>query len=122
MSHIDYSDNPNLFQLITNQGGKRASSNELRRFVWTHVVWSLILDTNRNYFTTKEYHNKRNKVCKDYNISPSKVGGGIMSLLNKGILYRDKDVYSVHPKLLLYVRRKINLEYGTVFKEINSNK
>lgn len=120
MSHFDPSDNPKMFQQITKHGGKRASSNELRRFVWQNIIWPLILDKNRTYFTIEEYCEKRNKVCRDYKISPSKIGGGMVSLLNKGVLFRDRDMYSVHDKLLFYVRRKINLEYGTAFKEICS--
>ncbi|HET6589061.1 MAG TPA: hypothetical protein VFG45_02735 [Candidatus Nitrosocosmicus sp.] len=73
-----------------NSKGKYASSTEHRRFVWEYVVWPLVLDKNSNCFTPKEYLRKRNKVCKDNNISPFEVAGGVVSLLNKGILFNDQ--------------------------------
>ncbi|MFZ0512613.1 MAG: hypothetical protein WAM14_13475, partial [Candidatus Nitrosopolaris sp.] len=39
--------------------GKHASSTENRRMVWEKIIWPLILDVNRSYFSLKEYHIKR---------------------------------------------------------------
>ena len=36
--------------------GKHASSTENRRMVWDKIIWPLILDVNRSYFSLKEYH------------------------------------------------------------------
>ncbi len=102
--------------------GKHASSTENRRLVWEYVIWPLVLDVNRNYFTLKEYHIQRDTICKERNIFPSKVAGGFVSLLVKGILIREKNIYSNHYKLIPYMRKKVNLDYGTVIREVNTKK
>ena len=102
--------------------GKYASSTENRRLVWEYVIWPLILDVNRNYFTLQEYHIKRDCVCENKEILPSKVAGGFVSLLVKGILVREKNIYSIHYKLIPYMRKKVHLDYGTVIREINTKK
>jgi hypothetical protein len=102
--------------------GKHASSTENRRLVWENVIWPLILDVNRNYFTLKEYHIKRDIVCKEKNILPSRIAGGFVSLLVKGILIREKNIYSIHYKIIPYMRKRVNLDYGTVIRETNTKK
>ena len=102
--------------------GKQASSTENRRLVWEFVIWPLILEVNRNYFTLQEYHSKRDCVCENKEILPSKVAGGFVSLLVKGILVREKNIYSIHYKLIPYMRKKVHLDYGTVIREINTKK
>ncbi|MDQ4050925.1 MAG: hypothetical protein M3093_04865, partial [Thermoproteota archaeon] len=76
--------------------GKHASSTENRRMVWENVVWPLVLELNRSYFTLKEYHAKRDSFCTKTGTSPSRVAGGFVSLLVKGILVRSKNMYSIH--------------------------
>ena len=98
--------------------GKHASSTENRRMVWENVVWPLVLDLNRSYFTLKEYHAKRDSFCRITGVSPSKVAGGFVSLLVKGIIVRDKNIYSMHYRLIPYMRKKADLEYGLVTREI----
>jgi hypothetical protein len=98
--------------------GKHASSTENRRMVWENVVWPLVLETNRSYFTLKEYHAKRDSFCKKNGVSPSKVAGGFVSLLVKGIIVRSKNMYSIHYRLIPYMRKKAELEYGLVTREI----
>ena len=98
--------------------GKHASSTENRRMVWENVVWPLVLDMNRSYFTLKEYHTKRDAFCRKTGVSPSKVAGGFVSLLVKGIIVRDKNMYSIHYRLIPYMRKKAELEYGLVTREI----
>ena len=102
--------------------GKHASSTENRRMVWEKVVWPLILEVNRSYFNLKEYHSKRNEFCHLYNVRPSKVAGGFVSLLIKGILVREKNIYSIHYRLIPYMRKKVNLEYGLVIREVNTKR
>jgi hypothetical protein len=102
--------------------GKHASSTENRRLVWEYVIWPLVLDVNRNYFTLKEYHTKRDMVCKEKNILPSRIAGGFVSLLVKGILIREKNIYSIHYKIIPYMRKRANLDYGTVIRETNTKK
>ena len=102
--------------------GKHASSTENRRLVWEHVIWPLILDVNRNYFTLKEYHTQRDIICKEKDILHSKIAGGFVSLLVKGILIREKNIYSIHYKIIPYLRKKATLDYGTVIRETNTKK
>jgi hypothetical protein len=102
--------------------GKHASSTENRRLVWEYVIWPLVLDVDRNYFTLKEYHMQRDTVCREKDILPTKIAGGFVSLLVKGILIREKNIYSIHYKIIPYLRKKVNLDYGTVIRETNTKK
>jgi hypothetical protein len=104
-------------QAVARIKGKHASSTENRRMVWENVVWPLVLEMNRSYFTLKEYHAKRDSFCKKTGISPSKVAGGFVSLLVKGIIVRSKNMYSIHYRLIPYMRKKAELEYGLVSRE-----
>jgi hypothetical protein len=109
-------------EFINRKKGKHASSTENRRMVWENVVWPLVLEINRSYFTLKEYHAKRNEFCKVNSISPSKVAGGFVSLLIKGIITRDKNIYSIHYRLIPYMRKKASLEYGLVIREVSTKR
>jgi len=109
-------------EYINTKKGKHASSTENRRMVWENVVWPLILEINRSYFTLKEYHAKRNKFCKIKSIAASKVAGGFVSLLVKGILTRDENIYSIHYRLIPYMRKKALLEYGLAIREVNTKR
>jgi hypothetical protein len=102
--------------------GKHASSTENRRMVWEKIIWPLILDVNRSYFILKEYHVKRDQFCQMFKIRPSKVAGGVVSLLVKGILIREKNIYSIHYRLIPYMRKRVYLEYGQVLREINTKR
>jgi hypothetical protein len=103
--------------------GKHASSTESRRIVWKYIVWPLILQTNRQYFTIHEYHRKKDEFAKINNNIKSgspKLSGGLISLMNRGILVKNNDLYSIHYRLVPYMRKKVKLEYGLAFKEIYS--
>ncbi len=50
--------------------------------------------------------------------SPSRVAGGFVSLLVKGIIVRSKNMYSIHYRLIPYMRKKVDFEYGLVTREI----
>jgi hypothetical protein len=109
-------------QQAAKSKGKHASSTENRRMVWENVVWPLVLDVNRSYFSLKEYHEKRDKFCGSTGVSPSKVAGGFVSLLIKGIIARNKNIYSIHYRLIPYMRKKVPLEYGLVIREVNTKR
>jgi hypothetical protein len=100
--------------------GKYASSTENRRLVWENIVWPLILDNGRPYFSIKEYHERRDRYCSHVGITQSKVAGGFVSLIVKGLLIKDKhrDVYSVHYRIIPYMRKRVRLEYGQAVREI----
>jgi hypothetical protein len=102
--------------------GKHASSTQNRRTVWEGVIWPLILEVNRSYFTLDEYHTKRDSFCLTNNIPQPRIAGGFVSLLVKGILTREKKIYSIHYRLIPYMRKRVNLEYGQVMREINTKR
>ena len=102
--------------------GKYATSTENRRLLWEYVIWPLILKHNRSNFSPKEYHKLRDKISIERNIPISKMTGGMISLLVKGILVQDKKCYSVHYKLIPYLRKRVHLDYGTVLREISAKK
>ena len=106
----------------TSNKGKHASSTQNRRMVWDNIIWPLILDVNRSYFTLKEYHSERDKFCRNKRIQSSKVAGGFVSLLVKGILVRQKSIYSIHYRLIPYMRKKANLEYGQAIREASTKR
>jgi hypothetical protein len=107
---------------FSKRKGKHASSTQNRRMVWEGVIWPLILQVNRSYFTLDEYHAKRDTFCLVQNVPQPRVAGGFVSLLVKGILTRENKIYSIHYRLIPYMRKKVNLEYGLVMREINSKR
>jgi hypothetical protein len=102
--------------------GKHASSTEGRRVVWEFIVWPLILQIDRQYFTIREYRRKMNEFTRVSNIQSDspKLSGGLISLVNRGILVKNNDLYSIHYRLVPYMRKKVKLEYGLAFREIYS--
>jgi translation initiation factor IF-2 len=106
----------------SNRKGKYATSTENRRLMWEYIIWPLILELNKNYFTSGEYHKMRNKVSIEKNIPISKMTGELVSLLLKGILTQDQKYYSIHYKLIPYMRKNIHLDYETVIREVRSKK
>lgn len=103
-----------------NDKGKYASATQNRRLVWEKVMWPLILELNSVSFTTEQYKRKRNEVCKDLQIPPSRIAGGFVSLLLKGVLYKEKDLYSIHYRLIPYMRLKADCDYATAVREIST--
>lgn len=74
----------------SNRKGKYATSTENRRLMWEYIIWPLVLELDKNYFTPEEYHKMRDKVSIKKNIPISKMSGWLVSLLIKGILTQDK--------------------------------
>jgi hypothetical protein len=108
---------------IKKKKGKHASSTESRRIVWENIVWPLILETNRQYFTVQEYRTKKDEFIRMCNIysSSSQLSGGLVSLMNKGILAKNKGLYSIHYRLVPYLRKKVKLDYGLAARETYAN-
>ncbi len=97
--------------------GKHAHSTEYRRLIWEMIVWPLILEHNRPYFSINEYQSKRVLFSKESNIPSSKLSGGLISLVVKGILIKEEHIYSLHYRLIPYLRKKAILGYGQALKE-----
>ena len=105
---------------MLEEKGKYASATQNRRFVWEKVMWPLILELNTNIFTTQQYKKKRDQVCQELNIPSSRIAGGFVSLLLKGILYKENKIYSIHYKLIPYMRLGANSDYATAVREAST--
>ena len=97
--------------------GKGAFSTENRRFTWDLVVWPMLLQFNRPYFTLNEFRIKRNEICIRHGIKCSNIRGGLVSLTYKGFLIKNQDIYLINFSLSLYLKNKVNLAYDKAFRK-----
>src|SRR6476619_4298039 len=97
--------------------GKGAFSTENRRLTWDLVVWPMLLQLNRPYFTLDEFRIKRNEICTKYGIKSSNIRGGLVSLTYKVFLIKTQDIYLVNFSLSLYLKKKVNLDYDKAFRK-----
>jgi hypothetical protein len=97
--------------------GKYAAATENRRFVWKELVWPLILELNDVAFTLKQYQQKRDEICKKWNVTVASTSRGLASLLQKSILFKENEVYSIHYRVIPYMRLKADCDYGTALHE-----
>jgi hypothetical protein len=103
---------------MLSEKGKYASATENRRFVWAEIVWPLILEINDVAFSLKRYQKKRDQICKEKNVKISVTSRGLVSLMQKGILLKEGDIYSIHFRLIPYMRLKANCDYATAIHEV----
>ena len=103
---------------MLSEKGKYASATQNRRFVWAEIVWPLILEINDVAFTLKQYQEKRDKVCKEKNVSITITSRGLVSLMQKGILLKEGNIYSIHFRLIPYMRLKAVCDYATAIHEV----
>jgi len=104
--------------LMLSEKGKYASATENRRFVWAEIVWPLILEINDVAFSLKQYQKKRDQVCEKNNVNVTVTSRGLVSLMQKGILLKEDDIYSIHFRLIPYMRLKANCDYATAIHEV----
>ena len=104
--------------LMLREKGKYATATDNRRFVWAEIVWPLILEINDVAFTLEQYQKKRDDVCNKKNVSITMVSRGLASLLQKGILLKENHLYSIHYRLIAYMRLKAECDYATTIHEI----
>jgi len=104
--------------LMLSEKGKYASATENRRFVWAEIIWPLILEINDVVFTLRQFQNKRDQICQQKNISINIPSRGLASLQQKGIILKEKELYSIHYKLIPYMRVKADCDYATVIHEV----
>jgi hypothetical protein len=100
--------------------GKYASGTQNRRLVWKEIVWPLILEMNDVAFTLEQYQKKRDEVCNRLGISLTITSRGLVSLLQKNILYKEKNLYSIHYRLIPYMRLKADCDYATAIREVRT--
>ena len=103
---------------MLSEKGKYASATENRRFVWAEIVWPLILEINDVAFSLKRYQQKRDEVCVKKNVTITVTSRGLVSLMQKGIIRKEKNIYSIHFKLIPYMRLRATCDYATAIHEV----
>ncbi|MDC0241622.1 hypothetical protein OAK66_04230 [Candidatus Nitrosopelagicus sp.] len=103
---------------MLSEKGKYASATENRRFVWKEIVWPLIIQVNNAEFTLVQYQKKRDEICVKYGMSVNGLSRGLASLIQRGLLYKEKQSYFIHYRLIPYMRLKAEVDYGTALREI----
>jgi len=103
---------------MLSEKGKHASATENRRWVWSEIIWPLILQVNDVAFSLKQFQEKREKVCNEKNISINIPSRGLVSLMQKDIIRKEGNVYSIHYRLIPYMRLKATCDYGTAIHEV----
>ena len=103
---------------MLSEKGKYASATENRRFVWKEIVWPLIIEVNDAEFTLLQYQEKRDEVGVKYGISINALSRGLASLIQRGLLYKERESYFIHFRLIPYMRLKAEVDYGTALREI----
>ena len=104
--------------LMLSEKGKYASATENRRFVWAEIIWPLILEINDVAFSLKQYQKKRDQICKEKNVNITMTSRGLVSLMQKEILLKEGDIYSIHYRLIPYMRVKADCDYATAIHEV----
>ena len=103
---------------MLSEKGKYASATENRRFVWAEIIWPLILEINDVTFSLKQFQYKRERVCEEREISINIPSRGLVSLMQKGIIRKEGNIYSIHYKLIPYMRLKATCDYATAIHEV----
>ena len=103
---------------MLSEKGKYASATENRRFVWAEIIWPLILEINDVAFSLKRYQQKRDEVRVKKNVTMTVTSRGLVSLMQKGIIRKEKNIYSIHFKLIPYMRLRATCDYATAIHEV----
>ena len=103
--------------LMLSEKGKYAAATQNRRMVWEKIIWPLILEIDDVAFSVKQYQTKRDQICQKNNLKISDISRGLASLLQKGILLKEDKMYSIHYRLIAYMRMKANCDYATAINE-----
>ena len=98
--------------------GKKASLTENRRFSWEMIIWPVILELDRPFFTLREYHTKRDYISGRYGIRLSRFRSGFVSLLYKGFVTKGALGYSLNWGLQKYIHRRTIVGYAIAAKSI----
>lgn len=104
--------------LMLSEKGKYASATENRRFVWSQIIWPLIIELNDVAFSLKQFQKKRDQICDEKNISINVPSRGLVSLMQKGIIRKEGEIYSIHFRLIPYMRLKATCDYATAIHEV----
>ena len=99
---------------MLSEKGKYATATQNRRTVWEKIIWPLILEIDAVTFSVKQYQKKRDEACQKNNYKISEISRGLASLLQKGIIVKE---YSIHYRLIAYMRVKADCDYPTAINE-----
>jgi len=102
---------------MLSEKGKYATATQNRRAVWEKIVWPIILEINDVSFSLKQYQKKRDELCQKNNFKISEMSRGLASLIQKGVLIKENDMYSIHYRLIAYMRVKAGCDYATAINE-----
>ena len=102
---------------MLSEKGKYAAATQNRRIVWEKIVWPIILEVNDVTFSVKQYQKKRDQIYQENNLKISDISRGLASLLQKGILLKEDNMYSIHYRLIAYMRVKADCDYPTAINE-----
>ena len=102
---------------MLSEKGKYAAATQNRRVVWEKIVWPLILEIADIEFSVKQYQKKRDQISQKNNLKISDISRGLASLLQKGVLLKEENVYSIHYRLIAYMRVKADCDYPTAINE-----
>ncbi len=102
---------------MLSEKGKYAAATQNRRMVWEKIVWPLILDIDDVTFSVKQYQKKRDQICQKNNLKITDISRGLASLLQKGILLKENNMYSIHYRLIAYMRVRADCDYVTAMNE-----
>ena len=102
---------------MLSEKGKYATATQNRRAVWEKIVWPIILEINDVSFSLKQYQKKRDELCQKYNFKISEMSRGLASLIQKGVLIKENNMYSIHYRLIAYMRVKADCDYPTAINE-----
>jgi len=103
---------------MLREKGKYATSTQNRRIVWHKIIWPLILELDDVVFSLKQYQKKRDEICNKDTLKISEMSRGLVSLLQKGIIIKESDMYSIHYRLIPYMRVKAECDYSTAMNEV----
>ena len=95
--------------------GKYALATERRRLAWGKVIWPLILELGEPVFTLAQYQKKRDEVCSRDEVRLA--ARGLASLTQKGVLINEDGLYSLHYRLIPYLRVGAVCDYATAIHE-----
>jgi len=103
---------------MLSEKGKYATATQNRRIVWHKIIWPLILELDDVVFSLKQYQKKRDEICNKNNLKISEMSRGLVSFLQKGIILKESGMYSIHYRLIPYMRVKAECDYSTAMNEV----
>ena len=106
----------NRLSYLRKEKGKYAYSTENRIFVWKNIIWPLLLEVNRPWFTLKEYRTKRDEVSDTNHIPKEKIGKG------KYVVAEYEKIKRITMPLddnhILYVTTEVNADHDKIIKSV----